>query len=83
MRNSVLAKSDGDSQIQAMPLVKGMVNLTEGEHTTNLVYCVVAGGFTINWEDGTTSDIVVNEGDTFSIIGADSVEITSGTFHLG
>jgi len=85
MRDSVLAKSDGNGLIQAMPLVKGKVNLTStaGAQVTNLVYCVVDGGFTITWDDDTTSDIAAIEGNTFSIIGAKSVAITSGTFHLG
>jgi len=85
MRDSVLAKSDGNGLIQAMPLVKGKVNLTiaDGAQITNLVYCVVDGGFTITWDDDTTSSIDAIEGNTFSIIGAKSVTITTGTFHFG
>jgi len=78
----VLLRSDGDNQVQAMPLRKGKVNITSGVHTPNLIYCVVDGTFTITWENGGTSPISMIEGATFALMDVESITITGGTFHL-
>ena len=68
--------------IQAMPLQKGLVNLTSGQYTDiRLVHCAIAGQIKLIWEDGTEDIIDCVAGDDFGIEGA-TVEIVAGTFHL-
>lgn len=81
----VLKYSDGINPIQAMVLSKSGVNKTSASGaltTVRLIYCVVTGGFTITWNDNTTSNIATVEGESFVLDSAKSVTITSGTFHI-
>lgn len=67
-------------------LRKNRVNITSGNFKpTNLFLCVSDGDLTVNWKDGTSSVVTCASGEpyTFEKDEAESVDVTSGTFHLG
>ena len=68
--------------IQAMPLQKGLINLTAGQYTDiRLVHCAEDGQIKLIWEDGTEDIIGCSPGDDYTVEGA-TIEIVAGTFHL-
>jgi hypothetical protein len=82
----VLSYSEGKDAIQAMPLKKGMLNLTAGTYKANLVYCVTDGNITLNWPDGTTTAVALVEGNTFVVSTTKNITLnlpsSTGKFHL-
>lgn len=80
---SILPLSNGDHAVQAMPLIKGKINITSGTfEEISLIHCVADGTITINWKDLTTTDLFCVEGNNFSFIDPTSITISTGTFHL-
>ena len=83
---SKLSNNGKYGSIQAMPLRKGKVNLTSGSYKIKIIYCASDGNITITWDDNTTDEIVLTEGNSFAIDGAKSIELntsaTSGIFHI-
>jgi hypothetical protein len=58
----VLELSNGDHAIQAFPLVKGQISLTNGTYTNvNMIHCTQDGSFTITWDDNTTQIVPMTE----------------------
>ena len=67
--------------IQAVPLVQGKVNLSAGDHfTKGVIHCVEAAVVTLTWNDGTTDDIDMQDGEDYSYFG--NVTLNGGLFHL-
>ena len=80
---SKLSYSDKVNVIQAMPLRKGLINLTTGAHSADIVYCAEDGNFTITWKDAGTDIISMVEGGVFTLPAEClSITINLGKFHL-
>jgi hypothetical protein len=80
----VLRTSGGDA-LQCFPLSKGYVNITTGTFSApcpTMARCVSDGNIIITWNDSGTSTIACSVGDDYAFIGAKSVEVSTGTFHL-
>lgn len=85
MPNATLVFSGKDNIIQAMPLVKGLVNLipaSGAKSNISIVDCVLDGEITITWDDDTTSDVAFTEGMQKAVSNAKTVAVKSGTFHF-
>ena len=70
----------------ALPLLalqKGLINLGAGTYPAGkVIHCEADGGFTITWDDNTTTPYTMVIGDDRAIYEAKLIEITSGTFTM-
>jgi len=81
-----LSRDVGGEPIQAVPLRKDFVNLSENYKVLKprLVYCVTGGDIVITWGDATTSTITLTQSDYFPIDGASSLMVSATTvIHAG
>ena len=81
------ASSGGAAQV--FPLRQGLIGITSGTVTdpTNgkrplIAHCVADGSLTLTWPDTSSTVVGVIAGDDFSIFEAESVDVTSGSFHF-
>ena len=81
------ASSGGAAQV--FPLRQGLIDISSGTVTdpTNgkrplIAHCVVSGSLTLTWTDTSSTVVGFISGDDFSISEAESVDVTSGTFHF-
>ena len=84
-----LAPSASGDSVQAFPFRKGLLNISTGvvvdprtDLRPQLVHCVIAGSIILTWPDASTNTIALDIGDDFSIVEAESVEVSTGTFHF-
>jgi len=66
-------------------LQPGLLNLTGGTHKAeSVIHCNADGGFTLTWTNPNVppTDVTMTVGQDFAIYEADTIEITSGDFHM-
>jgi len=81
------ASSGGAAQV--FPLRQGLIDITTGTVTDPvsgkrplIAHCVADGSLTLTWQDTSTTVVGFIAGDDFSMVEAEAVDVTSGTFHF-
>jgi hypothetical protein len=81
------ASSGGAAQV--FPLRKGLIDITTGIVTDPvsgkrplIAHCVIDGSLTLTWSDTNSIVVTILAGDDFSMVEAETVEVTTGSFHF-
>jgi len=81
------ASSGGAAQV--FPLRKGLIDITTGTVTDPtsgkrplIAHCVADGSLTLTWSDNSTTLVDFIAGDDFSMVEAEAVAVTTGSFHF-
>lgn len=78
-----LSTDNNSTSVQAMPLIKGRIDLIAGVFTnTQLIHCNTDGDIIITWEDDTTTTKSMTAGSDRTLAGAKSVTVSTGSFDL-
>ena len=81
------ASSGGAAQV--FPLRQGLIDITTGTVTDPvsgrrplIAHCVADGSLTLTWPDTSTTLVDFIAGDDFSMVEAEAVAVTAGSFHF-
>ena len=81
------ASSGGAAQV--FPLRQGLIDITTGTVTDPtsgrrplIAHCVADGSLTLTWQDASTTVVSFIAGDDFSMVEAEAVAVTTGSFHF-
>ena len=81
------ASSGGAAQV--FPLRQGLIDITTGTVTDPtsgkrplIAHCVAEGSLTLTWSDNSTTVVSFIAGDDFSMVEAEAVAVTAGSFHF-
>ena len=81
------ASSGGAAQV--FPLRQGLIDITTGTVTDPvsgrrplIAHCVADGSLTLTWPDTSTTLVDFIAGDDFSMVEAEAVAVTTGSFHF-
>ncbi len=81
------ASSGGAAQV--FPLRQGLIDITTGTVTDPtsgkrplIAHCVAEGSLTLTWSDNSTTVVSFIAGDDFSMVEAEAVAVTTGSFHF-
>ena len=81
------ASSGGAAQV--FPLRQGMIDISSGTVTDPtsgkrplIAHCVADGSLTLTWQDTSATVVSFIAGDDFSMVEAEAVAVTTGSFHF-
>ena len=86
MITSKLVPASQTGHIQAMPLRRGLVNLTSSDgakSNINIIDCLEEGEVTIVWDEGSIDDVLFLIGMQKAVQDVKTVAVKSGKFHFG